>query len=77
MAQLALTVGADDFGWVGGVSADVPDGAAAFEVGVAETERTVRVSGLDPMRRDLGFVRSAPALTRFRKIRRPEERAKL
>lgn len=77
LAQTALALGADDLGEVGPGRSDVlPDGEV-FEATLAEAERVVRVAGLDAVRRDLAFGRIGGALTPLRRIRRPEERARL
>lgn len=74
--QAALFVGADDYGVVG-VGVAPREGAERFEVGLEEAERLLRVAGLSATRRALTFGALGGPLTRLRKIRRPEERARL
>lgn len=60
LAQAALFVGCDDLGPVSDVEA---------------AERALRVAGLEPVRRDASWEVLGGAVTAFRKIRRPEDRA--
>ena len=74
LSQTALHYGADDLGWVGSHGAHVAS-TARFEATIEAAERCLRAAGLEPRRRDLAFMTLGGAVTKFRRIRRPEERA--
>jgi predicted solute-binding protein len=76
LSQVALCCGADGLGMVGTASVAPPVGCASFSVSVEYAERVLRVAGFEPVPHDLHHTVLGEAVTRFRRVRRPEERAK-
>lgn len=72
MAQTALFVGADDLGVIG-----VSTESKGFQARVSDGERAIRVSGLSPQRRDLHFRPLGGPVTKARRVRPIEDRARL
>lgn len=75
LAQISLTIGADDLGPIGHLLPRAGSDAS-FVVDIEEAERVLRVGGLQPVRRSPSFQPVGDALTHLRTIRRPEERAR-
>lgn len=76
-SQSALFSGADDLGWVGpNLHEPAVEGTHHFEAPVAEAERALRVAGFDAVRRDVRFKTLGGPLTKLRRVRPVEERAR-
>jgi len=72
LGQVALRGGADDFGAVTDTDGEMVDGV--WPMSVREAERTLRLTGLRPVRRDARFHTLGEAVTKAEDRRRPLRR---